>query len=320
MLKLRPFGKTGLAVSERGFGAWAIGSASYGPVAADDAVSALACAEELGCNFVDTAEVYGESEARLGRFFCGGRRERWVVASKYSGQPQGMTALVEEQLRRLRTDRIDFYQLHWAPRGHELKLYEELDRLKLSGKIRFCGVSLRLGPDIDHVLAHSHIDGVQLPVSLLDPDPLSARREQIRARGLALVARSALRGGFLAGRYDETSVFSGAGDQRASWERGRIRDTARQARAFGFAAQAAGSAHAAAVAYVLSFAEVSTVILGCKSAAQASSNFGTAVPAALDAATLQRIQRTQRELGVFHAGRAKRLWNRLRGSFAIVNA
>lgn len=122
-MRTRPLGRTGLTVSERGFGAWAIGGASFGAVATDVALDALARAEELGCNFVDTAAVYGESEALLGRFLPG-RRERWIVASKYSGQPQGMTALVDEQLQRLRTDRIELYQIHWAPRGRDEALYE----------------------------------------------------------------------------------------------------------------------------------------------------------------------------------------------------
>ena len=70
-VRTRPFGRTGLSVSERGFGAWAIGGASYGAVPAQQALTALARAEELGCNFVDTAAVYGDSEALLGRFLGG---------------------------------------------------------------------------------------------------------------------------------------------------------------------------------------------------------------------------------------------------------
>ena len=131
----RPFGKTGLQVSERSFGAWAIGGNSFGAVEPTQALRSLAVAEELGCNFVDTAAVYGESEALLGKFLAG-RRDRWIVASKYSGQPSGMTAMVDEQLRRLGTDCIDFYQIHWAPRGKDEHLYSELARLKRDGKVQ----------------------------------------------------------------------------------------------------------------------------------------------------------------------------------------
>jgi aryl-alcohol dehydrogenase-like predicted oxidoreductase len=300
-MRRRAFGRTGLEVSERSFGAWAIGGQSYGAVDAAQALSALAEAEALGCNFVDTAAVYGDSEALLGRFLPG-RRDRWLVASKYSGQAEGMTALVESQLRRLATDRIDFHQIHWAPDAREEALYDELDRLKRAGKVRFCGVSLKSAADIDRVLAHPHIDGIQLPVSLLDPEPLASRRQLLRDRGVAVIARSALRGGFLAGSYREDATFSGSGDQRSEWPAERIRTLARQASAFAYAAEAAGSPLAAALAYPLSFPEVSTLVMSCKSAAQARANFDPGLPATLDDALLARIAQTQRELGLFSGG------------------
>ena len=96
----RRFGATGLQVSEVGFGAWAIGGKAYGSVDNAESLRALARAEELGCNLVDTAMVYGESEVVLGQFLKG-RRDRWIVATKYSYQPAGMTATLEAQLRRL---------------------------------------------------------------------------------------------------------------------------------------------------------------------------------------------------------------------------
>jgi aryl-alcohol dehydrogenase-like predicted oxidoreductase len=310
VLRQRPFGRTGLRLSERSFGAWAIGGASYGAVPADAALTALARAEELGCNFVDTAAVYGESEALLGRFLAG-RRDRWIIASKYSGQPQGMTALVEEQLRRLGTDCIDLYQIHWAPRGSEASLYAELETLKRAGKIRFAGVSLRSAGDIDHVLDHAVIDALQMPVSLLDPEPLASRRRLLRERGIGVIARSALRGGFLTGKYGASSRFEAAGDQRSEWDSRRIATLARQAQAFSFLAPEAGSLHAAALAYPLSFPEVSTLIVSCKDDAQVNANLGDDVAPLSDDA-LARIAQVQRQLGIAAASPAQRLWRRAR--------
>lgn len=66
-MRFRPFGRTGLSFSEVGFGAWGIGG-DYGRVDRQQALPALARAEELGCNFVDTAGVYGTSEEILGEF------------------------------------------------------------------------------------------------------------------------------------------------------------------------------------------------------------------------------------------------------------
>ncbi len=309
-MRQRAFGRTGLSVSERSFGAWAIGGASYGAVPAETALEALARAEELGCNFVDTAAVYGESEALLGRFLAG-RRDRWIVASKYSGQPQGMTALVDEQLRRLGTDRIDLYQIHWAPRGRDESLYGELEALKRAGKIRFAGVSLRSAGDIDHALGHPVIDALQLPVSLLDPEPLASRRALLRERGVGVIARSALRGGFLTGKYGAGSRFDSAADQRSEWDAQRIAVLAEQAQAFGFLAGPAGSLHAAAIAYPLAFPEVSTLILSCKDGTQVEANLGGAT-APLNDETLTQIAQVQRRLGVTAASPLRRLWRRAR--------
>ncbi len=311
-MRTRPLGRTGLTVSERGFGAWAIGGASYGAVATDAALDALARAEELGCNFVDTAAVYGESEALLGRFLPG-RRERWIVASKYSGQPQGLTALVDEQLQRLRTDRIELYQIHWAPRGRDEALYEELERLRRSGKIRFVGVSLRSAGDVAHVLRQPGIDVLQMPVSLLDPEPLRSTLPLLRSRGVGVIARSALRGGFLTGKYGAASRFDAAGDQRGEWDAGRIAELARQAAAFDELSGETGSRLATALAYPLSFAEVSTLVLSCKDRAQVDANLG-APPAALGEAALGRIEDIQRALGVGERPSVlRRLWKRARG-------
>jgi len=84
-------------------------------------------------------------------------------------------------LRNLRTDAVDLYQLHWVPTGAEEKLFEELVRLKQSGKTRFIGVSLYTAREIDAVLARPEIDAFQVAVSLLDPDPFLA---DLARRGL----------------------------------------------------------------------------------------------------------------------------------------
>ena len=169
-MKYRKFGNTDMQLSEIGFGAWAIGGTSFGRVAKQDAMGALAKAQELGCNFVDTAAVYGDSEAILGEFLQG-RRDKWFLASKYSASPGGMTALLNEQLKRLKTDYLDFYQIHWAPARKEHHLYDELNTLKQSGAVRYIGVSLYNVNDIDYVLDNTTIDGFQVAFSLLDPYP-----------------------------------------------------------------------------------------------------------------------------------------------------
>lgn len=294
---LRDFGTTGMRVSEVAFGAWGIGGTAYGGAERQESLRALARAEALGCNFVDTAAVYGDSEAVLGEFL-GDRRSKWLISTKYSGQPEGMTATIETQLRTLRTDTIDFYQVHWAPDRSEHDLYEQLYRLKKSGKARAVGVSLKSVSDIDYVLDHTAIDGFMVRLSLLDPEPLLSRVHRCRERRPALIVRSTLKEGFLTGKYDRNATFADANDQRHSWSRERIATTVDGVERFRFLEAEAGSMLLAAASYPLSFPEVSTVVLGTEKAAYADTNFGTLPGARLSAGSLARIHDLQTEMGL----------------------
>jgi aryl-alcohol dehydrogenase-like predicted oxidoreductase len=296
-MRSRAFGSTGLQVSEVGFGSWAIGGQSYGSVERQESLRALARAEELGCNFVDTAAVYGASEDVLGEFLES-RRSRWIVATKYSGQPEGMIATIEQQLKRLRIDVIDFYQVHWMPRGKDEVLLEQLEQAKAAGKIRFVGVSLYSAKDIDAALENPLLDGFQVAFNLLEPDPFMARREAIRRHGKAVIVRSALREGFLTGKFRRDATFPDPNDQRHKLTRQQIEQTVDNVEQFRFLEAEAGSMVAAAARYPLSFPEVSTVIMGTKSVAQAGSNFGQVPGGTLSNESLRRIELLQIELGL----------------------
>jgi len=308
-MQLRPFGATGIRVSELGFGAWAIGGQSYGVADRAESLRALARAEALGCNFVDTAAVYGDSEAVLGEFLAG-RRGRWVVSTKYSGQPEGLVRTLESQLHALRTDAVDFYMVHWAPGRGEEALYEALAQVKRDGKARAVGVSLKTAADIDRVLAQPVVDGFMLKLSLLDPDPFLARRERIAARNAAVVVRSALREGFLSGKYGADSRFADPADQRHAWSPAQVAALAAMVDRFRFLEAEAGSLAVAAARYPLAFREVSTVALGTRTLAQAEQNFGVVPGAALGADSLARIARLQHEAGL--RAKAPGLLHRLR--------
>lgn len=308
----RRFGATGLRVSEVGFGAWAIGGKAYGAVDRQDSLRALARAEELGCNLVDTAMVYGDSEVVLGEFLRG-RRSRWIVATKYSGQAAGMTATLDQQLARLGTDFVDFYQLHWVP--EDQRVFDELYELKRVGKVRFVGVSLYSANDIDYVIDHSMIDGVQLRFSLLDPDPFLTRIARLRQSGLAVLIRSTLKEGFLTGKFKRDATFPAADDQRHGWSAAQIAKTVDDVERFRFLESEARSMVRAAVAYPLSFPEVSTVLLGTKTVAQAESNFGEIPGARLSTANLRRVLALQDELDLGDRRSLKSLVKRVLGRF-----
>jgi aryl-alcohol dehydrogenase-like predicted oxidoreductase len=296
-MRMREFGATGFKVSEVGFGAWAIGGKAYGRVEQHESLAALARAEDLGCNFVDTARVYGDSELVLGQFLRG-RRSRWIISSKYSGQPEGMERTIEDQLRRLETDVIDFYMVHWAPGKNELDLYEQLYRIKKAGKARATGISLKTASDIDYVLDHTELDGFMVKCSLLDPDPLLARLHRLRDRKLGVIVRSALKEGFLTGKFRRDVTFPDPDDQRHTWSREQIEETVDRVERFRFLEQDSGSMVVAAARYPLSFAATSTVVLGTKNESQANSNFGQVPGQVLSPESLRQIRDLQVQLGV----------------------
>ncbi len=312
-MNYRTFGKSGIRVSEVGFGAWGIGGTAYGAVDRAESLNALARAEELGCNFVDTALVYGDSELVLGEFLKG-RRDKWLVATKYSNQPGGLEATLDRQLTRLGVDHIDLYQTHWAPSKKDWSVYEDLYRVKKSGKARLVGVSLYSVADIDFVLRETDIDVFQVPFSLLDPDPFLAKLDLIRSSGVGVIVRSSLKEGFLTGKYRRDATFPDPNDQRHSWSAEKIAATVDAAENFRFLEQDVGSMAVGAACYPLCFDETSTVILGTKSVKYAEVNFGIVPSKRLSQASLQRAQDLQRRMGLFNwRGRIKdRLFTLLR--------
>ena len=286
-----------MQLSEVGFGAWAIGGKSFGQVTKRDSMAALAKAEQLGCNFVDTAAVYGDSEAIVGEFLQG-RRDKWYLATKYSGDQRGMTAVLDEQLQRLKTDYIDFYQIHWVPNKNDRQLYDELNTLKQAGKVRYIGVSLYNVLDIDYVLAHTNLDGFQVPFSLLDPHPLLRRINKIRKHNIGVIVRSCLHNGFLTGKYSNTSTFTDENDQRNKWSPDQIKTAVEMAEQFRFLQQQSGSMAIAAARYPLSFPEVTTVLMSTKNETQANMNFGDVPKGSLTDDELAQIKNLQNRLGL----------------------
>src|SRR3989441_1009201 len=156
----RTLGRTGLSVSEIGFGAWAIGGNafgnSYGPTDDAESTRAIRRAFELGCNFFDTADVYGHghSESLLGPALHD-VRDQVFIATKVGGNfydgdvhmdftPAYLRFAVERSLERLRSDHIDLLQLHNPPLNliAAMATYEPLEEMKGEGLIRFYGVSV----------------------------------------------------------------------------------------------------------------------------------------------------------------------------------
>jgi len=146
-VQYRKLGSSNLEVSIISFGAWQIGDPKYwGADDQSDAESAVAVALDAGINLFDTAEMYGagESERVLGRALGSRRRDVYVATKVWPDKcaPSLLRKACEESLRRLNTDAIDLYQIHWAPRDVPFAdVYATLAALRDEGKVREIGVS-----------------------------------------------------------------------------------------------------------------------------------------------------------------------------------
>jgi aryl-alcohol dehydrogenase-like predicted oxidoreductase len=299
-MQYRVLGKSGIKVSEISFGGLQLARQVRSEDARTEAFNALARAEELGCNLVDTASVYWDSELLIGEFMQG-RRDRWLISTKYSGQKGGLEATLENQLRRLRTDAVDIYLIHWAPSpqgAHEL--YEALYRVRQSGKTRLVGVSLENIAQIRSVLGETDIDVFMVPYNLLEPDPFVGGLDVIRERNPGVMVRSSLYGGLLTGKYPRDHRFTDPLDQRKNWSAEKVAAAVDALEHFRFLEDVAGSMTLGAARYPLAWPEASTVVVGTRTLAQADENFSELAGRPLPPDILERVQATQKSLGLFN--------------------
>lgn len=311
-LHRRPLGRTGLEVSEIGFGAWGIGG-GWGTRDDAAALDALRTAVEAGIDVVDTAMGYGDghSEELIGQVLKE-RSERVVVATKASprnrrwpaahdigveeGFPDGyLTECTEASLRRLGVETIDVQQMHvWAPRWlREGGWADEVAQLKADGKIRAFGVSIN-----DHeadtgveLVRSGLVDTVQVIHNIFDQSPQDSLYDACLAHGVGVIVRVALDEGGLTGTVKPGVEFP-AGDWRRSYFSGdRPAEVDRRVRAICSDLGIQESEIAAtALRYVLSFEAVSTVIVGMRSARNVRRNVAVADGRGLPAEQVAALQ------------------------------
>lgn len=206
-MEYRDLGDSGIRVSVIGLGGWAYGGGVWGEVDDEESVATIYRALDLGINLIDTAEIYGSgrSEEVIGRALRG-NRERAVVATKVSPQHldrRGVVAALEWSLRRLQTDYVDLYQIHWPNRKIRIaETMETLMELLESGKIRAIGVSNFSKEQLEEALRFGSVHSVQPPYSLIwrmvEKDVVPFCREH----GIAVLAYSPLAQGLLTGKFN----------------------------------------------------------------------------------------------------------------------
>ncbi|MFB7310736.1 aldo/keto reductase [Streptomyces sp. NPDC056192] len=227
-MRYRELGRSGLSVSEIGYGAWGIGESSWVGATEDESVRALHRAIDLGVNFIDTARGYGESERIVGRVVRERADDEVLVATKVPPKnrmwpaPDGLDPAeafpgehiresLEASLRTSGQDHFDVLQFHvwsddWVGRGDWL---ETIAELKQEGKIRLFGVSINdHQPDSALALVRSGaVDTVQVIYNLFDQAPADALLPACEENGVGVIVRVALDEGGLTGRITAGTTF-----------------------------------------------------------------------------------------------------------------
>ena len=224
MMEMLPIGSSGLVASRIALGTWAIGGWMWGGDSdLDESIRTIRSAIERGITLVDTAPVYGfgRSEEIVGMALSGGLRERAVIATKagleWSGgqvrrnsTPQRIRTEVDESLRRLRTDYIDLYQVHWPdPLVPIQETAGALARLLEEGKIRAIGVSNYSAAQMEEFRAVAPIHSVQPPFNLFEREAASEVLPYAAAHGITVLCYGALCRGLLTGKIDSATQFKG---------------------------------------------------------------------------------------------------------------
>jgi aryl-alcohol dehydrogenase-like predicted oxidoreductase len=219
-MKYRKFGRTGWKISELSFGAWAIGG-SWGAQKDEDSMAALHRALDLGVNFFDTADVYGDGRseqliARLRRE----RKEPFHVATKAGRRlsphvadgynDKNLTEFVERSLRNLETDCLELVQLHCPPTDvyYRPEVFGIMDNLTKAGKIRHYGVSVERVEEAIKAIEYPNVKSVQIIFNMFRRRPAELFFSEAIRRKVGIIVRVPLASGLLSGKLSASSTFA----------------------------------------------------------------------------------------------------------------
>jgi aryl-alcohol dehydrogenase-like predicted oxidoreductase len=225
-MEYRELGRTGWSVSTISFGAWAIGGA-WGPVDDKESLAALHRALDLGVNFFDTADVYGDgaSERLLARLRKD-RREKFYTATKAGRRldphvasgynRKNLTSFVDRSLKNLETETLDLLQLHCPPTEvfYMPEVFAVLDDLTKLGKVLHYGVSVEKVEEALKAIEYPAVQSVQIIFNVFRQRPAELFFREAQRRRVGILARVPLASGLLTGKFTRTTTFD-ADDHRA---------------------------------------------------------------------------------------------------------
>jgi aryl-alcohol dehydrogenase-like predicted oxidoreductase len=224
-MQYRELGRTGWRVSTISFGAWAIGGA-WGTVDDRQSLAALDRAIDLGVNFIDTADVYGDGRSeRLVAELRRRRSEKIYIATKAGRRlsphtadgynRKNITEFVERSLKNLDTETIDLLQLHCPPNDvyYKPEMFEALDDLVAAGKLRYYGVSVKSPEEGLKAIDYPNVNSVQIIFNMFRHRPAELFLAEARRRKVGVLARVPLASGLLTGKMKRDTQFE-ASDHR----------------------------------------------------------------------------------------------------------
>ncbi len=284
-MEYRQLTRDGTQVSVIGLGTWPFGG---GMGAMDDqtAIAITRAAIDSGINLIDTAQVYGVSEERLGKALKDGYRDRCFLATKvwreqdndYS--PAAIFAAMDDSLRKLDVDYVDLYQIHHPDPSYPLdQTMEALDRLREQGKTRYIGVSNFWVEHMEEALTTTRLHTNQPRYNMLDRRIEAEVLPFCERNGIGIMAHSPLAKGLLTGRYRVGHKFP-EDDERARLSRFRgepfahyvkVADQLKQ-----MAAHKSLSLIQLAIGWLLRLSSVSCVLVGAKRPDQIHEHLGAA--------------------------------------------
>ncbi|MEW6507147.1 MAG: aldo/keto reductase [Bacteroidota bacterium] len=218
-MNYRKLGRTGWNISEISFGAWAIGG-TWGSVDDKESLNALHKALDLGVNFIDTADVYGDGKSeRLVAKLLKERKEKFYVATKLGRRlnphtfdgynRKNLTEFVNRSLKNLQVDAIDLIQLHCPPTPvyYMPEVFEILDDIIKEGKLLFYGVSVEKVEEALKAIEYPNVQSVQIIFNMFRQRPAELFFEQARKKEVGIIARVPLSSGMLTGKFTKNTLF-----------------------------------------------------------------------------------------------------------------
>lgn len=226
-MRKRKFGNSELETSVIGYGGWPMGRGQYGEFDDDNAIEAAKISYEKGITLFDTAAIYGwgYGEKLMGKAIKGFRKDIVLVtkgarewnrnnpdrntATVADSDPKKLSESIDQSLKRLQTDYIDLFLIHWPDKTRSFSVpMEVLEKAKKDGKIRHTGVSNFSVPMMKESLESSNIITNQIGYHIFDRRPEKDVMPFVKNNNMGIMAYGSMAHGLLSGKWNNAKTFT----------------------------------------------------------------------------------------------------------------